>query len=104
MMLEAMRAVEDIASRTLGGIVSRTVHEFGQAPAPPATPLEPEGSAVLGRVARDLAAARVLKDWWEARGVEGRFAEKVPLTRSFNRPDSAFAFFDTIPCRGGDYP
>jgi hypothetical protein len=60
--------------------------------------------AILARVEGALASGRRLRSWWEERERSGGFAGRFELVRSFNRPDSAFGFFDLAPLGAVELP
>ncbi|HKI03136.1 MAG TPA: hypothetical protein VKK31_14260 [Thermoanaerobaculia bacterium] len=45
-----------------------------------------------------------LKRWWDRACATNSFAQKFPLTVSFNRPDESFGFFDVARVDGRDMP
>jgi hypothetical protein len=63
----------------------------------PSVPFSPAEQALLAGVDRALADGRAMRDWWQARAAEGRYAYEFELARTFNRPDRAIGFFDAVP-------
>src|SRR3954467_2494357 len=43
-----------------------------------------------------IAAARELHTWWLGKALDGSFADRFELARTFNRPDIGTGFFDTV--------
>jgi hypothetical protein len=64
----------------------------------------PGEQAALDNLERYLGAGRALHDWWESEGVNGQFARRFNLGRTFNRPSNAYGFFDEIRTPAGPYP
>ncbi|HVF58515.1 MAG TPA: hypothetical protein VNJ70_01690 [Thermoanaerobaculia bacterium] len=59
----------------------------------PEQPSPEEAAAVIASVPTYLARGRDLKRWWDTAGVERRFTERFPLTRTFNEPDAGYGYF-----------
>lgn len=60
--------------------------------------------AVLDSVDLYLRRGLDLKRWWDQACATDSFAQKFPLTVSFNRPDESFGFFDVARVDGRDMP
>ncbi|HEX4963475.1 MAG TPA: hypothetical protein VF173_21785 [Thermoanaerobaculia bacterium] len=60
--------------------------------------------AVLDSVDLYLRRGLDLKRWWDQACAANSFAQKFPLTVSFNRPDESFGFFDVARVDGRDMP
>jgi len=58
--------------------------------------------AVLDSADRYLRRGLDLKGWWDRTYATDGFAQKFPLTVSFNRPDESFGFFDIARVEGRD--
>lgn len=63
-----------------------------------------EQRAVLRSLDTYLARGLDLKRWWDRAYASNSFAEKFPLTVSFNRPDTSFGFFDVAQVEGRPMP
>lgn len=99
--------------QTLDGVVSRVVHGLSAGtaraastePAPPLSAshlpadLTIEERSLLDSVDTYLDRGRELKTWWRRTFPDG-FEERFRLSRSFDRPDSSFGFFDQAPVAG----
>ena len=60
--------------------------------------------ALLDSVERYLAAGLQQKAWWEQAYPANRFAQRFDLGLTYNRPDTAFGFFDQGRIDGRDMP
>lgn len=60
--------------------------------------------AVLDSADLYLRRGLDLKRWWDRACATDSFAQKFPLTVSFNRPDESFGFFDVAQVDGRDMP
>jgi hypothetical protein len=67
-------------------------------------PFSPAEQALLAGVDRALVDGRAIRDWWQARDAAGSYACEFELARTFNRPDRAIGFFDTVPLPNGVLP
>lgn len=101
------------------GSVGRTVHGLSTAPSPetPPTaspaqagidsaqqvPWTAEEAALLASVETYLERGKELKAWWQTVFPDG-FQDRFRLSRSFDRPDSSFGFFDHAPVAGRQMP
>src|SRR5947209_1243035 len=63
-----------------------------------------EGRAVLDSVDLYLRRGLDLKRWWDQTYRTNSFAQKFPLSVSFNRPDVSFGFFDVARVEGREMP
>ncbi|MGH9363307.1 MAG: hypothetical protein ACRD2T_15460, partial [Thermoanaerobaculia bacterium] len=70
----------------------------------PERPSPEEAAAIIASIPTYLARGRDLKRWWETAGVERRFTDRFPLTRTFNEPDKGFGFFGEAPVDGRPLP
>jgi hypothetical protein len=61
-----------------------------------ATALTEEDLAITNSVDRYLASGLALKQWWDETYPVNGFANRFPLERTFNQPDSSFGFFDQV--------
>jgi hypothetical protein len=66
--------------------------------------VSPEEWEVLASAETFLRRGLDLKNWWETASATGCFAERFPLTTSFNRPDLSYGFFDVARVDGRDMP
>jgi hypothetical protein len=51
---------------------------------------------LLAGVDDAIAAARQIRAWWQTKAVDGSFADRFELARTFNEPDLGAGFFDTV--------
>ncbi|HVR07180.1 MAG TPA: hypothetical protein VMW75_03970 [Thermoanaerobaculia bacterium] len=63
-----------------------------------------EEQAVLDSAELYLARGRELKQWWERAWTANCFAQRFPLSTSYNRPDMSFGFFDAARVDGREMP
>ncbi len=70
----------------------------------PGHTLSCEQQAVLDSVDLYLRRGLDLKRWWDVTSAGNSFAQKFPLTVSFNRPDESYGFFDVARVDGRDMP
>jgi len=66
--------------------------------------VSPEEREVLAGAEMFLRRGLDLKHWWDNASATGCFAERFPLTTSFNRPDLSYGFFDVARVEGRDMP
>ena len=88
-------------SQRIDGFIGRMVHGLTSA-APAAS--QSEEDAVLASVDYYLAAGRELKRWFDRADASQSYREKFELTRTFNRPELSYGFFDEIPLFGSTMP
>jgi hypothetical protein len=69
-------------------------------PAPSPWSVSAEERAVHDSADAYLRRGLDLKRWWDRACATGSFAQKFPLTVSFNRPDESFGFFDVAEVNG----
>jgi hypothetical protein len=55
---------------------------------------------ILNTVDRFRADGAALKEWWEQADAHNSYAQRFELARSFNRPESAYGFFDRVSLGG----
>lgn len=65
--------------------------------------MNPPDPSLLTEIERSLARGLELKRWQEATGGSAACQRFYPVT-TFNRPDTAFSFFDSAPFTPGGYP
>lgn len=63
-----------------------------------------EQEAVLASAEDYLERGRELKRWWDRAYASNCFAQRFPLTTSYNRPDYCFGFFDVARVGGREMP
>ena len=63
-----------------------------------------EQEAVLASAEDYLERGRELKRWWDRAHAADCFAQRFPLSTSFNRPDYSFGFFDVARVGGRETP
>jgi hypothetical protein len=66
--------------------------------------LNREQKAVLDSAELYLARGLELKQWWERTHAADCFAQRFPLSTSYNRPDVSFGFFDVATVGGREMP
>lgn len=66
--------------------------------------LSPEQEAVLASAEDYLERGRELKRWWDRAHAADCFAQRFPLSTSYNRPDYSFGFFDVARVGGREMP
>jgi hypothetical protein len=66
--------------------------------------LTAEERAVLDTAEVYLRRGHDLKRWWDHAQATGSFAQRFPLTTSFNRPDASYGFFDVARVEGREMP
>jgi hypothetical protein len=77
---------------------------------PPPTATDPlagfswEERNLLANVDRCLAAGIAIKDWWRVADATGGISDRFELTTVFNRPDTSYSFFATVPLPSGPLP
>jgi hypothetical protein len=122
-LLEAMWAMPRLLGFGVDAMVSRMVRALagGAAAAPaaaapgaavPGAPcyggrpenLSREQEAVLDSAELYLARGLELKRWWERTHAANCFAQRFPLSTSYNRPDRSFGFFDVARVDGREMP
>jgi hypothetical protein len=59
---------------------------------------------ILANVEPCLAAGVAIKDWWRQADATGSIQDSFHLTRVFNRPETSYSFFDTVPLPSGPLP
>lgn len=59
---------------------------------------------LLGNVDRCLAQGVAIMDWWRQADARNDFQQRFELTHVYNRPDSGYSFFDTVPMPAGPLP
>jgi hypothetical protein len=69
-----------------------------------ADPLSDSDLSLESQVSESLQRGLACKQWWEEKQRNDNFAHKFPLIRAFNRPDTAFGFFDEIRLDGTAIP
>jgi hypothetical protein len=86
------------------------------APGAPATPpnaacyggppenLSRDQQAVLDSAELYLGRGLELKRWWDQAYASDCFAQRFPLSTSYNRPDASYGFFDVARVEGRDMP
>ncbi|MFL6231816.1 MAG: hypothetical protein ACJ76N_01650 [Thermoanaerobaculia bacterium] len=63
-----------------------------------------EEAEVLDSAEAFLRRGHDLKRWWDRAYATGCFAQRFPLSTSFNRPDASYGFFDVARVDGRDMP
>src|SRR5258708_22548 len=66
--------------------------------------LSDEDRAVIDIVEGFLSDGLALKRWWENADATNSYAQRFPLDREFNRPASAYGFFDQVQLPSGMLP
>ncbi|MBC8029072.1 MAG: hypothetical protein H7Z16_03090 [Pyrinomonadaceae bacterium] len=66
--------------------------------------LTEEDRAVISNVEGFLRDGLALKRWWEEADATNSYAQRFPLDREFNRPASAYGFFDQVKISSGMLP
>jgi hypothetical protein len=59
---------------------------------------------VLANVEPCLAAGVAIRDWWRQAEAAGSLQDSFELTRVFNRPESSYSFFATVPFPSAPLP
>jgi hypothetical protein len=96
-------ATETAAAAVAGGAgraVGTTTGCYGGRP----ENLTLEQEAVLASAEGYLERGRELKRWWDRAYAANCFAQRFPLTTSYNRPDYCFGFFDVARVDGREMP
>lgn len=63
-----------------------------------------EEQSALDRAELYLERGLELKRWWDRTSAGGGFAQRFPLSTSYNRPDESFGFFDVAMVGGREMP
>lgn len=92
-------------SQRIDGLVGRMVHGLTMGGGTQErSAADSDETILLERVEDYLAAGIALKEWFDRTDPAEAYAEKFELSRTFNRPESSYGFFDEVLVHGESLP
>lgn len=90
-------------SQQIDSMIGRMIHGFtGEHPA--LLSLDEGVEVAPSTIEYYLEAGRALKTWWDTAEASQTFQEKFELSRTFNRPETSYGFFDDVAVLGSRLP